>query len=345
MKRIYDSYSNLVKLLRKVVDEGEETTLPTDDDEVDVNVDGRMNSKSLSRSPSHRLSVTSNINPSSKSLYWRCLLLIVCAILSTNFPVLKIIQNQHVDILTPSLYASIRFSLASIVLLPNTVGRWNDIKVIRESVVIGVFKALGYFGQAIGMLTSTANKGAFIYSMNVVWVAFLSSMIVSSCRLQVWCSIAVALFGISCLEFDGNEPPKVEDLWLLLQPIGFGTAAILLERLLYKDSILRTRIKSVKESPDAAAVTAFSIGTTAFISFIWAYVDGHQFSDIQSIFSSQLAISGLLYEACVCTACAMILKNEACKHVSATDIALIMALEPLFAAVLDAGWDLRKVLS
>jgi drug/metabolite transporter (DMT)-like permease len=280
--------------------------------------------------------------PSANSFYWRLLLLLVCIIISTVFPTVKIIQLQHIHALTPSLYAAIRFPLASLVLLPLTFRHWHDFRTIRWSVLIGIFRCLGYFSQVIGLITATANKGAFTASMTVVWVAFLSALINSSCRLQVWLSIAVAIAGISCLELEGDSKPVVGDLWLLLQPVGFGSAAVLLEKLLYRDH--SSRQGEQIDYPESTVVTAFSESTVAIISVIWAIADGHKIDDIQLVLSSRLATISMLYAAIVCTALAQVMKNIVCKHVSASDVMLLLSAEPIFAALLDSGSSISSFI-
>ena len=50
---------------------------------------------------------------------------------------------------------------------------------------VGIVTFPGHFGQAMGLMNSTADKGAFICSLSVVWVAFLDGFLKKKLDLQV----------------------------------------------------------------------------------------------------------------------------------------------------------------
>jgi hypothetical protein len=134
---------------------------------------------------------------------WRAVVLGICIIWSTNFAVIKEIFHAAPTI-DPSLYAAIRFSLAALVMLPRTFNSLGNAELVVSSMTVGLSVFFGYFGQAVGLVTTTANKSSFICSLNVVWVALLSSLIKKEFKTQTWVSALLAVLGgdnfIACEE-------------------------------------------------------------------------------------------------------------------------------------------------
>lgn len=123
------------------------------------------------------------------------------------------------------------------------------------------------------------------------------------------------------MELQGSSPPVIGDLWLILQPIGFGTGYILLESLM-------------KQYPEAAgAVSGFKLIAVALACVIWAIATGHNIDNLTAILSSPVAIVGLLYTGIITSACGVWIQAIAFKRVHATDASIILSSEPLWAAV------------
>jgi EamA-like transporter family len=167
------------------------------------------------------------------SLLWKGVVLAICVVWSTNFAVIKEIF-QAAPTIDPSLYAAIRFSLASLVMLPRTFNSIKNVELIGSSMAVGLSVFFGYFGQSIGLMTTTANKSSFICSLNVVWVALIAGLIKKDFKVQSLISAFLAVVGVAVLELDGNSPPVIGDLWSICQPVGFGTGYLLLEGVVAK---------------------------------------------------------------------------------------------------------------
>ena len=213
---------------------------------------------------------------------WRAVVLGICVLWSTNFVVVKEIF-QAVPSIDPSLYAAIRFSLAAIIMVPRMLSNLNNKDLIVSSMTVGLSVFFGYLGQAVGLMTTTANRSSFICSLNVVFVALLSSFLKKKFLIQTWISSFLAVLGVAVLESDGNAPPTVGDLWSLWQPLGFGVGYVFLEYI-------------VAKFPDnPGAITAYKILSIAIASIIWALVSGHTLADITPILESKEAVGGLLY--------------------------------------------------
>ena len=113
--------------------------------------------------------------------------------------------------LDPSLYAAIRFTMSALVLLPFSISKLKnitkDLELVGSSAIMGLSVFFAYYGQSIGLSTTTANKSAFICSLNVVWVALLSSLLKKEFKVQTWLSALMAVLGVAILEADKASPP------------------------------------------------------------------------------------------------------------------------------------------
>ena len=257
--------------------------------------------------------------------FWRFVVMMICIVWSTNFAVIKGIF-EAVPTLDASLYTAIRFSIAALVMLPNTSSAWNKPELIGRCILMGFFVFLGYFGQGLGMsLGSSANKSAFICSMNCVWVALLQITMTLIFKTQTWLSILLAICGVAILELQGSEPIAPGDYWLILQPVGFGTGYVLLESLM------------ADYPEEATAITSFKLLVISIFSSIWAIGNGKSLEDLGPFLGSFHAIVGILYCALFTTVAAIWCQSIAFKKVSAKDVSIILCTEPIWATVFSAS--------
>lgn len=278
---------------------------------------------------------------SSSQASWRLLCLGVTIIWSTNFAVIKSIFDAVPEI-DSSLYAAIRFDIAALALSPLTAKYWSweHRDIWLRGVSIGCSKFFGFLGQAIGLRTSTANKAAFFCSLNVVWVATLTSFRDGKFKASTWMTILIAILGAAILELNGSTAPNSGDFFLLMQPIGFGGAYFLLDsavgkhhyRVIGDASEPGTEKQLAPSVVDAGALMGFAMLTVACICTAWAALSGHSLEDLQPIYSSPTALTGLAYTGLFTTAAMVYLQGQFFKEIPATDASLILSTEPVFAA-------------
>lgn len=252
---------------------------------------------------------------------WKVVYLGVTILYSTNYAVFKEIIDA-VPGVSPSSVSAARFMIAALVVLPWSFGYWRNSKVLKMGAVLGLCSFLGYFGQAQGLVTSTADKASFICSMNVVWVSFLTMIKNKSFRVQTWVSVGLAMGGAATLELSGSATPCLGDLWLFLQPIGFGTGYVILGDLM----------KEGEEMVDSKTLTAFMLLVIGTLTTTQAVQSSNFISDLTLITQSPVAMAGVLWTSVVTTALMLYLQGLAFKHVSATDASMILTTEPVWAA-------------
>lgn len=259
-------------------------------------------------------------------LVWKGLMLFICVIWATNFAVIKKIFEVLPDgVLDPSLYVAIRFAIAAVVMLPGAIGSLRNWGLVKNGILVGLCVFLGYIGQSMGILTSTANKTAFFCSMNVIWVALVTALMTRKFSARTWVSVLLTVSGAAFIELRGVVAPTVNDLWLLLQPIGFGSGYLVLEQ-------------NMKQFPDSAqAITSLKLLTVSICTLAWAIFNGHKLADLKPILSNGIATAGLLYTGLFTTAFAILLQSVVFKRVSSTDASIILTSEPIWAALFAVG--------
>jgi len=189
----------------------------------------------------------------------------------------------------------------------------------------GIYIALGYLGQAIGLMSTTANKGAFICSLQVVWVTLVNSVLHRHLPLSAVASALFSVVGVGLLELEGNSFAGLStgDLWCLAQPVFFGT------------SYIRLAAVAGKYPQHANAIAAAQVLVVALISLAWAQFDGHlTTSEISPMFEDQGMVASVMWTGLISTAATIVLQTEAFKRVSAGDAAVLISTEPFWAALL-----------
>ena len=110
----------------------------------------------------------------------------------------------------------------------------------------------------------------------------------------------------------------------MLQPIGFGTSYIRIERLMEKYPDKGLQLSSLQLISNAAAACAWLAFTAATVP--------DALGDAAAALSQPPVAAGVLYTGLVSTALAVLLQTRALGKIPATDSSVIVATEPLWAA-------------
>jgi drug/metabolite transporter (DMT)-like permease len=121
-----------------------------------------------------------------------------------------IVQNA-VKVLPPLAFNSIRFTGAALLLALITVifyrKEWKQLsfRMIRDSLLLGLFLFMGYGFQTMGLLYTTTSNTGFITGLSVVLVPFLSLVLLKhAISRYTWFSAALAAVGLYLLTFTGS---------------------------------------------------------------------------------------------------------------------------------------------
>ena len=202
----------------------------------------------------------------------------------------------------------------------------------------------GYLGQTLGLLTTTASRSCVICSLHCVFVAIVAEVMrtsqtngkttFDSSRLA---PALVAVIGVAIVELQGAAgAPTIGDALSFAQPIGFGMGYIQLEKLMRKRPDTALPVSAIKLTVVALASLFMFEVTPLFTGFGSEATPILQIPDFSAIFSSQIAVGGILYTGLVTTALALWIESIAFAKVPATDASIILTTEPLFAAMFGA---------
>ncbi|XP_052159292.1 uncharacterized protein LOC127776786 isoform X2 [Oryza glaberrima] len=145
------------------------------------------------------------------------LLNLVTIVFASNISVVKEAETM----LDPDLFNVLRFTISAIPFVPLLLKALNDVQVFIRGVELGIWVAIGYLAQAIGLVTADAGRTAFISSLTVIIVPFLDGILGAEIPAYTWIGALLSLIGVGILELSGS-PPCVGDLLNLLSAFCFA---------------------------------------------------------------------------------------------------------------------------
>ncbi|MGG6431829.1 DMT family transporter [Anoxybacillus sp. D401a] len=239
-----------------------------------------------------------------------------------------VVQNA-IAFLPPLLFNGVRFAMASILL-------WIwvfiferkplDKQLIRAGFILGIWLCLGYTLQTIGLLYTTSSKAGFITGLNVVLVPFLSFMILKQKpSLNAVIGSVLAACGLYFLTVSGDMSMNKGDLFVFLCAIAFAL------------HIVSTSIYAKKFS--VVLLTIVQVQTVSIVCFICSYLFEDWSVIPLSTFLKFDVWMALLITALFATTIAFFIQTHFQQYASPTRVALIFALEPVFAALTAYIWN------
>jgi len=244
------------------------------------------------------------------------ILLLVTVVWGLTVPVLKVATAQ----LSGVEVTALRFLIAAACMGPFVRG--IPLQTWRDGLILGVLALTSMVAQAYGLQFISANRSAFLTSLNVLMVPLIGLAVGVRPGWMVFFAAAVACAGVGLMSFDVQG-----DFWADL-----ATLAAALAYALY--TILMS--SHAKNHRPAQLATA-QIACMALLGALWMLVD----SGAPRVLSLPGLVEaevwwGLLFLGAVASAATFFLQAMAQSHVSAPQAAIIYAMEPVFAAAF--GW-------
>lgn len=243
-------------------------------------------------------------------------LLLVTVVWGLTFPVLKVATGQ----LSGVEITALRFLIAAACMGPFVRG--IPLQTWRDGLILGVLALTSMVAQAYGLQFISANRSAFLTSLNVLMVPLIGLALGVRPAWMVFFAAAVACTGVGLMSFDVQG-----DFWADL-----ATLAAALAYALY--TILMS--SHAKNHRPAQLATA-QIACMALLGAIWMLVDSGapRLLLLPGLVEAEVWW-GLLFLGAVASAATFFLQAMAQSHVSAPQAAIIYAMEPVFAAAF--GW-------
>jgi drug/metabolite transporter (DMT)-like permease len=224
--------------------------------------------------------------------------------------------HDVVQVLPPTDFLAVRFTIAAVAMV---VVFWRPLlalnkREVKIGVGLGVLYAVAQILQTVGLAHTDASRSGFITGTYVVLTPIFTAVLLRD-RIprSTWLAVVMATAGLATLSLNG-----------LGSGFGLGETVTLLSAAVYALHIIGLGRFS---SPAAAAgLSAIQMISIAAVSLIAAAPGGIELP------SGRNAWMSVLYMALIAGAVAIWAQTWAQSHLSATRAAIVMTLEPVWAA-------------
>lgn len=250
-------------------------------------------------------------------------LLLIAFIWGTTF----LVVQQAIASLPPNTFNAVRFTVAALFLLVILLIRSRHQlatfrgPLIRSGIILGFWLCLGYALQTVGLLYTTPSKAGFITGLSVVLVPLFSFLLLRD-KIKPVAVIGVILAAAGLYLLTQNQSFSFN----LGDVLVFGCAICFALQIVFTG----------KYAPHFAALplAIVQLGTVAVLSWVYAFFfeDWGRAFDPAILLAPEVAM-GLIVTSIFATALAFLAQTALQKQTSSTRVALIFALEPVFAAL------------
>lgn len=193
----------------------------------------------------------------------------------------------------------------------------------------GVFMFLGISLQQWGLSYTTAGKSGFLTSLYIIVVPILALLIGQRCRLEVWVGAVITIVGVYLLgsgEVTGNAESQfnIGDVMTLLCTLAWAAQVLWLGVFARYANVLNIAMIQMGVVAGLSALVMF---------FLWLtqdYPGAYQLPTWDVIW---IIKNDILYTGVISAAVAFTLQILGQRYVPATNAALIMSTEAVFALI------------
>jgi drug/metabolite transporter (DMT)-like permease len=216
-------------------------------------------------------------------------------------------------------FLAIRFSIAgavTLVVMHRAVFALNR-EAWRRAGVLGLVYGVAQILQTAGLAHTPASVSGFITGMYVVLTPILASLILRTRITRVtWAAVALATVGLAVLTLNGLS-------------VGYGEALTFVASVLYALHIVALGAWSTAR--DALGLSVVQLLVIAVVCLVATAPDGLVLPDTAADWWA------VIYMALVAGALAIAAQTWAQSQLSPTRTAIIMSMEPVFAALFAVG--------
>ena len=211
-------------------------------------------------------------------------------------------------------FLAVRFTIAGVLLLvvaPRAVLRLSP-AARRQAVVLGGLYGLAQILQTAGLAHTPASVSGFITGMYVVMTPLLAAALLRNrITRMTWLAVLLATAGLGVLTLDGFS-------------VGYGEALTLVAALLYALHIVG--LGAWSSARDALGMSILQVVIVAVICLVASAPGGIELPDNGGDWLS------VVYMAVFPAALALLGQTWAQAHLPPTRTAIVMSMEPVFAA-------------
>jgi drug/metabolite transporter (DMT)-like permease len=255
-------------------------------------------------------------------------LLVVAFIWGATF---VLVQNA-ISFLEPLSFNGVRFLLAGLFLLiwllifhRPQLKMWN-VSLLLSGVFMGFWLFSGYAFQTIGLLYTTSSKAGFITGLSVVLVPlFAFFLLKQKPKANAILGVLIAAIGLYLLTMSGELSVNKGDLLVFLCAVSFGMHIVMTGKYSSQFPTLLLTITQI-----------FTVAILCVISSFF-FEDWTQMLN-RAVLQKSEVWSALLITSLLATAFAFLVQTNFQRYTTATRVALIFAMEPVFAALTAYIW-------
>lgn len=226
-----------------------------------------------------------------------------------------VMQDAVVDV-EPIPFITVRFAIGAVVLLPMALvrRRMSSPGLLRAGAIAAVALSAGYVFQTTGLQYTTSSVSAFLTYLLVVFVPLLSAIVLRRPPpVPTMVGVAVAVLGLYLL----TEGAGIG--------VGRGEVLSILCALAFAIHILV--LSEVANRHDVVALNGVQFGLVAIVLFVPGLLGGGYGFPASAWWAA-------IYTGLVVSAIAFGLQLYGQRRVSSSRTALVLMLEPVFAAIL-----------
>ncbi|QIG42563.1 DMT family transporter [Nocardioides anomalus] len=211
-------------------------------------------------------------------------------------------------------FLAVRFAIAGVVVF--AVAHRSvlalDRTVLRRAVLVGAVYGVAQVLQTAGLAHTAASVSGFITGMYVVCTPLLAALLLRTrINALTWAAVALATVGLGVLSLDGFS-------------VGYGEALTFVAAVLYALHIVALGAWSTAR--DALGMSVVQLLVIAVICLVATAPDGVVVPERAADWAA------VVYMALVAGALALVAQTWAQSQLSPTRTALVMSMEPVFAA-------------
>lgn len=233
--------------------------------------------------------------------------------------------KDSLDVVPPIYMIALRFAAAGLFLSAVFFKRLKDItrRTLRAGIILALFLFLAYAFQTVGCVYTTAGKNAFLTTVYVLFVPFVTWVIAKRPPgLHVFAAALLAVIGIGLLSLNEDFSINRGDILTLVCGFWFAVHIVFIARF------------TQKYGEDPITLTILQM---VFCSvFAWLFAPFYDGPFPVSAVTTTRPILSLLYLAVFSSGIAFLLQNIGQKYLSSSTAALLLSTESVFGAVFSA---------
>ena len=230
-----------------------------------------------------------------------------------------VFMKESLNAVTPFFLLAIRFTVATLFLLFVCLPRLKTInkKTLIRGGVLGVALFAAYVLQTVGCKYTTAGKNAFLTSVYVVLVPFLSAITFrKKINPLAYISAVLTIIGIGLISLGGESGFNFGD-WMTLACSVFFALHIIF-------------VSDFNETSDPFVLTLLQFAVSTLLLWACAFI----FEPVPSkdIFNLEI-VGNIVFLGIFPSGLAFLLQSLGEKHVNASATSVILSLESVFGAL------------